>query len=176
MSDAQTKQRNSLYDQVCAILETRKSDDETDEEFKIRAAKEFNAFSDEEWEELSDGLQMWVQNVTETMARNLGKQRATKLPGLPGLDATVRRFNINQPIQRQGVGRKRVKGEDSVTRVMTIMATLDKPEDAKVEEVRNLVNEKYNVVYGDSAIKQAMAGFVTARNILGLNSQRAAAE
>ena len=177
MSDTQVQNRGSMFDQVCRILEIQKKDDETPDEFKIRAVEEFNAFTEEEWSELSDGLQMWISNVTETMARNLGKQRARSLPGLPGLDATVRRYDTKQPLTKQAAGRKRIKGEDSITRVMTVMAGLEHPETAKVDEIRQLVNEKYNVVYSDSAIKQSLVAFNTAREVLGLHQgQRAAAE
>jgi hypothetical protein len=175
MSDVRTEnRRGSLYDQVCHILETRRDTEETAEEFKVRAAKGFNNFSNEEFDLLSDGVKMWIAETSKTMASNIGRQRPRALPGLPGLDATLQRFDISKPLPQKSVGRRRVRGEDAVTRVMTVMARMRDPEAAKVEEIRDRVYERFQVHYSDSAIKQAANAFYIARSVLGVDQQQAA--
>ena len=174
MSEAHTQSRGTVYDQVCRVLKTTKQADETAEEFKHRAAREFNTFSEEEFAELPDSIQMWSSETSKVVASNLDRQRARALPGLPGLDATLQRFDITKPLPKKQPGRKRVPGEDAITRIMTVMATVGDPANVKIEELRELVNDRYHVIYSDSALNQAAKAFNTARQVLGHNQRQAA--
>jgi hypothetical protein len=163
----------SVFNQVCLILQTEKSQEETAEEFKLRAAKALNDYSEEEYNELPESVKMWLNNTSQVVRSNLNKKRPRSLPGLPGLDLTLSRHDITKPPPVKVPGRRRIKGEDAVTRIMTVMATLENPREATIEQVRNMVNERYQHQYSDSAIKQAANSFNIARSILQGQPQQA---
>jgi hypothetical protein len=176
MSDVRTQDRRSnVYEQVCLIIDSRRQEDETADEFKTRAAQVINGFSAEEYEQLPSLVHMWFSDTSEVMASNLTRKRPSPLPKMPGLDTTLRRFDISKPLPKKIVGRRRVHGEDAVTRVMTVLSKMRDPEGAKVEEVRDRVYERYQVQYNDSTIKSAANAFYIAREVLGLNQQHQAA-
>ena len=180
MSDVRSEStggRKSVFNQVCLVLDTSRGDDETVEEFKARVAKAFNEYSEEEFEELPVSIQMWVAETSKIAASNIGKQRPRALPGLPGLDATLQRYDITKPLPKRVPGRTRGKGEDALTRVMHILHDMDDPENAKLDDIRKEVYARHQMNSSDSAINQAAKAYNTAREILGVsNRQRAAAE
>jgi hypothetical protein len=179
MSDTETQTRGgrTLFDRICQLLDTGKSPDETADEFKLRVAKSFNGWAPEDFEDLPESVKMWQIDTSKVVARNLGRQRPRALPGLPGLDTTLVRIDLSRPEPKKPPGRKRHKGEDATTRIMMLLSEMENPAAAKIEELRQAINDRHNIVYSDSALKTNKNAFIVAREILlGPVEQSRAAE
>ena len=179
MSDAATQTRNrGVYGEICRVLETRKNDDETADEFKVRVMKEFNQFSEDEFNDLPETVQHWASNTSRVMQNNLARRRPQALPQMLGLDAVIRRYDITKPPEEKTPGTRRVKGQDAITRIFGILVESDKPEDVKAKDVAEKLKQKYDIEYSNSAVNQAIHAFLTARQVLGVgqNQRRQAAE
>jgi len=181
MSDAATQTRSQgIYGEICRVLKTSKKENETADEFKVRVMKEFNQFSQEEFDELPETVQHWASNTSRVMQNNLARQRPQALPQMLGLDAVIRRYDITKPPEAKTPGRRRVKGQDALTRIFTILADMDDPTEAKAKDVVEQVKQKYEAEYSSSAVSQAIHAFLKAREVLGVSGnqqqQRQAAE
>jgi hypothetical protein len=175
MSDATTQSRVTVYDQIADIIGSRKQDNETAEEYKKRALREFNAYDEDQFNELPDGVQMWVGTASAVMQNNLAKKRPSALPAMPGLDFTLRRYDIDKPPEPKTPGRRRKSGEDSVTRIFTVLHGVPNPESVKTDDLRKMVEERWpDAQYGNSALKQGTHAFLTARRIFGMDRRQAA--
>jgi hypothetical protein len=179
MSDSATQTRSQgVYGEICRNLDTRKSENETADEFKVRVMKQLNSFSEEEFNELPEIVQHWASSTSRVMQNNHLRQRPQALPQMLGLDAVIRRYDITKPPEQKTTGRRRVKGEDAITRIFNLLVEMDHPEQAKAKEVTEQIKQKYNTEYSNSAVNQAIHAFNTARQVLGVgqNQQRHAAE
>ena len=171
---------HSLLDQICHALNTEPQEDESAEDFKIRAVTDFSDMTrwpDEKYEQLSKEVQDWIYDATTTHKGNTTKKRKKALPALPGLDPEPReknkrrgRASLNdEPKVR---GRTRTSGEDCLTRTMTYLSTQSNPEAFKAADLVTSLEEKYGKQYSTAAVRYAQQAFLTARNLI--NQQHAA--
>jgi|SRR5215203_2410663 len=171
MSDVQTSA--TVYDRVSHLIGSEKADNETVEEYKKRALREFNGYSDDEFNRLPEGVQIWVGTAARVMQINHNRRRHAALPPMPGLDITLRRLDIDKPPEPKVPGRRRKSGQDYVTRVFTVLADEQNPESVDVEALKEKISQRWpDASYGVSALKQAMHAFFTARRVFGSSQQQ----
>jgi len=162
----------TVYDEISDILGGGRNDNETAEEFKKRALQQINGYPDDEYRGLPILVKEWVHDASRQMARNISRSRPQSLPAMSGLDKELQRFDITKPFVKPTPSKPRKRGEDAVSRVAAVLSGVDKPETVTVDDLRNMIKERYpEAEYGNSALKQGMHAFVTVRRVLGGGNQ-----
>lgn len=169
-------QARGIYGAICRVLNTQKGENETADEFKVRVVQQLNTYSQEDWDELPETVQHWVSSTAKVMQNNLARRRPQALPQMLGLDAVIRRYDITKPPEQKTPGRKRVKGQDAISRIFGLLIEMDDPTQAKAKEVSEQIKAKYDVEYSASAVNQAIHAFLTARKVFGVGDDEEPAD
>jgi len=174
MSDARTE-RKTVYDHVVNLTGFTRGDNETPNEFKIRALRELNGFSDEEYQSLPDIVLDWMTVASKVMRNNQKLTRPAPLPEMSGLDMNRVRIDINRPPEPTVKRRRRSTGEDAVSRICRVLAKTPDPEAVTPDQLSDMLKKEYpDTQYSKSAITQGHHAFVTARRALGIGQRQAA--
>jgi hypothetical protein len=172
---------HTMYELICDILDTRRDDDESVDDFKIRVVKHLsnvNEWPDEEYHQLPEAVQDWVYDTTQIYKVNKDpeRKRKKKLPALPGLDADPhkrrQRPDIDSPLPlRRGRGRT---GEDCMTRTMRYLR--DHPDENETKNIQEALKEQYQKEYSYPAVRYAQNAWRTVQHLMNEGKEEQEAE
>ncbi len=83
---AETETEETLFDKIVDALSLEREEDESAEDYKIRAVRHAGDMEDEDFEALPDDVKTWLNAATEVVKKNRGARKTAPLPALEGLE------------------------------------------------------------------------------------------